>query len=120
MEINENHSKYIDSGSGGLSRVAGCWSLERSEASPKSDGIGPRGRRRRPRSQKHARNVFSMAIGGPESIWVWSPKKCHILKKSSISLKYEGHLCDRSQMLTATCMPLRFCNIRSTVPAETI
>ena len=40
----------------GLSRVAIRQSMERGERSPGGGRIGARGRRRRPRTQKHARN----------------------------------------------------------------
>ena len=41
------------------SSVAGRCLLVRSEMSPRGDGIGARGRRRRPRVQQHARNAAS-------------------------------------------------------------
>ena len=43
-----------------LSRVAGRWALERSNEGQKSNGIDARGRRRRPRVQKHVRNDASV------------------------------------------------------------
>ncbi len=50
---------------GDLPRVSGLWSLEGSDESSRGDGVGPRGRRRRPRVQKHVRNVASGDCGVP-------------------------------------------------------
>ena len=44
-------------------------SLVRSERSPRGDGIGPRGRRRRPRVQQHARNDASVVHTDFQGDW---------------------------------------------------
>ena len=69
-------------------RVAGRWSLGRSEGSSRGGGIDARGRRRRPRAQKHVRNVVSVV---PTNLHGdWCPKTYFRLESQNLLILKEN------------------------------